>query len=210
MYRRFQEAAVVYVMQIRDSRLSPEAMRLEPGQRKPYIDALMKATTELAQALYEVRLVGTPGPIEAAEAVRQAINSSFDAAAARRESLTTEEADRYAQAMEEFTAACRRDLWYQPPWWQIWRINWWRARRRRAEEPQQGKAVLTTATMSGGIQINAAMGNDVVFGGADTRNAISGGQVIGTVMGPVIQSREINGVVFGPPKTTEEPTGRED
>ncbi len=51
VYRRFQEAVVVYVMQVRDSRISPEAMGLAPDQRKPYIDAFIKATTELALAL---------------------------------------------------------------------------------------------------------------------------------------------------------------
>jgi len=155
----------------------------------------MKATTELAQALYEVRLAGNPGPIEAAEALRQAINNSFDAAAARRENLTQEEVDRYAQAMEAFTIACRRDLSYQPSWWQVWRPNWWRARRRSAKERRSGPPA-SVATGSGRlIQVAGPMAQDVVFGTQDTCNTISG-TVIGTVMGSVVQAGDIQNIVF--------------
>jgi hypothetical protein len=163
-YRRFQEAVVVYVMQIRDSRISPEAMRLAPDQRKPYVDALMQATMELAKALYEVRLVGNPGPQAAAEALREAIAGSFDAAADRREELTKEEVARYTHAMESFTEACRRDLWYQPPWWQIWRVSWWQARRQRDTSTALSQPVRVSGDQHGALQA-VPMGRDVVLGG---------------------------------------------
>jgi len=163
VYTRFQEAVVVYVMQIRDSRISPEAIGLEPGQRKPYIDALMTAMTELAQALYEVRLVGNPAAIEAAETVRQAISDSFDAAAARRENLTDEETERYARAMHAFTTACRLDLWYQPRWWQIWRGSWWKNRWSRGEK-RQVKTGAGRASSPATLRPATHGGYDVVFG----------------------------------------------
>lgn len=158
VYRRFQEAVVVYVMQVRDSRISPQAMGLAPDQRKPYIDAFMKATTELALALYEVRLVGNDGPRAAAEALRMAVGESFDAAFARREALTDEEADKFTRAMEAFTEACRRDLWYQPPWWQIWRVSWWKARWQHARGPAPGPVIQVAPTGA------PSPGIDVVFG----------------------------------------------
>jgi hypothetical protein len=189
VYRRFQEATVAYVMQIRDSRLSPEAMGLAPDQRKPYIDALMKATTELAQALYEVRLVGNPGVVEAAEAVRQAISDSFDAAAARRESLTADESRKYAEAMQAFTTACRIDLRYQPRWWQIWRGGWWRTRRDQMRTRREGPAA-TNGLAPPAAQVNSASSYDVAFGVAtDPRARIvyggptnSGLMIVGTVV----------------------------
>ena len=148
----------MYVMQVRDSRISPEAMGLAPDQRKPYIDAFIKATTELALALYEVRLVGSDGPRESAEALRRAVGESFDAAFARREALTDEEADKFTRAMEAFTEACRRDLWYQPPWWQIWRVSWWKARWQHARGPVPGPVVQVAPTGA------PSPGIDVVFG----------------------------------------------
>jgi hypothetical protein len=195
-YRRFQEAVVVYVMQIRDSRISPEAMGLPADQRKPYVDALMQATTELAKALYEVRLVGNPGPRAAAEALREAIADSFDAAAGRREELTKDEVARYIRAMESFTEACRRDLWYQPPWWQIWRVSWWQARRHRdiATEVRLPEQALGDRPA---IQA-AAIRGDVVFGGpiADSSNT-SAGRVAVVVGDRAVQANHFHSVVFG-------------
>jgi hypothetical protein len=195
-------------MQIRDSRLSPEAMGLRPSERKPYIDALMKATTELAQALYEVRLVGNPGPIAAAEALRQAINNSFDAASARRENVTEDEADLYAQAMHAFTEACRRDLCYQPPWWQIWRASWWRARRRGIKNSQS--ELTREALNDTGTQVCAPTRHDVAFGvgpGLSSYNIGSlntfGDRIVGTVMGGVVQTGQIHHVVFPDPPQDE-------
>jgi hypothetical protein len=143
VYTRFQEAVVAYVMQVRDSWMTPAAMELEPAQRKPYVDALLRTTVEMTSALYELRMVGNPGPIEAAENVRQAVSDAFDAAAARREAPTAGEANAYALAMHQFTSACRLDLWYQPSWWHAWRGEWWKARwrqvrRRRADELEVG------------------------------------------------------------------------
>jgi hypothetical protein len=215
VYRRFQEAVVVYVMQIRDSRLSPEAMGLQPSERKPYIDALMKATTELAQALYEVRLVGNPGPIATAEALRQAISNSFDAAAARRENVTEDEANLYAQAMHAFTEACRRDLWYRPPWWQIWRVSWWRTRRGEIKNYQSEQA--RGALIDPGTQAHSPTRHDVAFGigpivgGESISNYFDAG-IVRPVMGPVqtgriLQAGQIHEVVFlsGSPRDENKP-----
>jgi hypothetical protein len=173
VYTRFQEAVVAYVMQIRDSRISPEAIGLEPSARKPYIDALMAATVEMAQALYEVRLVGNPGTINAAENVRDAISRSFDAAAIERRSLTSAEVRAYANAMNEFTSACRIDLWYQPRWWQLWRAGWWKMRLKRgtkegrAATRQQEAVGIQVGTSA--VQANSFVPHDVVFGTCDPR-----------------------------------------
>jgi hypothetical protein len=191
-YRRFQEAVVVYVMQIRDSRISPEAMGLAPDQRKPYVDALMQATAELAKALYEVRLVGNPGPRAAAEALREAIADSFDAAARRREELTKQEVAWYTHAMESFTRACRRDLWYQPPWWQIWRASWWQARRHRDTTTAPSLPVQVPGDHPGKLQA-VPMGPDVVLGGITNMGTL----MVGTVLGPVLQTNSFHSVVFG-------------
>jgi hypothetical protein len=199
-YRRFQEAVVVYVMQIRDSRISPEAMGLAPDQRKHYVDALMQATTELAKALYEVRLVGNPGPRAAAEALREAIAGSFDAAAGRREELTQGEVARYTRAMESFTEACRHDLWYQPRWWQIWRVSWWQARRHRDTSTAPSLPARVPGDQPGAVQAGP-VGPDVVLGGPT--NAAIG--MVRTVMGRSFQdddarsfqNHDPHGVVFG-------------
>jgi len=188
-YRRFQEAVVVYVMQIRDSRISPEVMGLAPDQRKPYVDALVQATTELAKALYEVRLVGNPGPQAAAEALREAIANSFDAAASRREELTKDEVATYTRAMESFTDACRRDLWYQPPWWQIWRASWWQARRHRNARTATSQPVQVSG---GAIQAVRAPGG-VVFG------------TIGAQVGHGVQTNYFHSVVFDRVKRADAP-----
>jgi hypothetical protein len=174
VYTRFQEAVVKYVMQIRDSRISPEAIGLEPPDRKPYIDALIAATIEMAQALYEVRLVGDPGTINAAENVREAVSQSFDAAAIERRSLTSAEVGAYANAMNQFTSACRIDLWYQPRWWQLWRAGWWTMRLRRGVKLAVATADQNVAV---GVQVggratrltNSFAPHDVVFGAADPR-----------------------------------------
>jgi hypothetical protein len=192
-YRRFQEAVVVYVMQIRDSRISPEAMGLAPDQRKPYVDALMQATTELAKALYEVRLVGNPGPRAAAEALREAIADSFDAAADRREELTKDEVALYTRAMESFTETCRRDLWYQPPWWQIWRASWWQARRRRDSE----HAASPPIQVSGDAIQAVTTGRDVVFGGPIPYTANNAIGMVRIVTGQGVQTNHFHDVVFG-------------
>jgi hypothetical protein len=169
VYTRFQEAVIAYVMQIRDSRISPEAIGLEPSARKPYIDALIAATTEMAQALYEVRLVGNPGTIDAAENVRDAISRSFDAAAIERRSLTSAEVRAYVNAMNEFTSACRIDLWYQPRWWQLWRVGWWKMRLTRGAK-ERGVAATSQQTAIGvkagtsAAQGNSSAPKDVVFG----------------------------------------------
>lgn len=189
-YRRFQEAVVVYVMQIRDSRISPEAMGLAADQRKPYVDALMQATTELAKALYEVRLVGNPAPRAAAEALREAIGDSFDAAAGRRQELTKDEIARYTRAMESFTEACRRDLWYQPPWWQIWRASWWRARRNRNPA--------TAASLPVPVPVQAVTtGRDVVLGGPIAASSNSSAGMVGIVMGSGVQINRFHDGVIG-------------
>lgn len=216
VYTRFQEAVVVYVMQIRDSRISPEIMGLEPSQRKPYIDALMLATAELAQALYEVRLVGNPGPIEAAETVRQAISDSFDAAAARRENLTDNETELYARAMHAFTTACRLDLWYQPRGWQVWRIGWWKHRwghikkKRIDRAPERTSTYALTQTVTPGSY-------DVVFGIAGSPSTGDGGyrnshwaQVHNMAAGAGIQLGDRNSIVVpkSPETKPEEATAR--
>ncbi|MBE8524238.1 hypothetical protein ILP97_43325 [Amycolatopsis sp. H6(2020)] len=203
VYRRFQEAVIAYVMQVRDSRISPEAMGMKPNERKPYIDALMKATTELAQALYEVRLVGNPGAAAAAESVLQSINGSFHAAATRRENLTAEEAQSYAWAMQAFTEACRRDLQYRPPWWQVWRANWWRTHIRRAKKVQSSQA--SEKLNSHKAPPQDPMASDVVFGLAD--------KVIGPVrncysihvVGNVLQTIDPTGVHFFSVPADEKP-----
>jgi hypothetical protein len=196
VYTRFQEAVVTYVMQIRDSRVSPESIGLEPRERKPYIDALMAATTEMAKALYEVRLVGNPAAINAAESVREAVTQSFDAAATARRSLTSDEAAAYASAMNNFTSACRIDLWYQPRWWQLWRGGWWKMRLRRFTKQKQaaggqGQAVVSAYASGRSVQTNTFGPHDVVFGAADknVRSGIPGN--IANTMG------SISGVVFG-------------
>lgn len=203
VYTRFQEAVVVYVMQIRDSRISPEAMGLEANQRKPYIDALMTATTELAQALYEVRLVGNPGPIEAAETVRQAVGNSFDAAAARRGALTDGEAELYARAMREFTSACRLDLWYQPRGWQLWRAGWWKQRwvRITGRRPDPVTEQSPTPAAERAAQPDGVRPPDAVFGGGggviDEGLLNRGGMISGTVMGSLVQTGvDVTGVVI--------------
>jgi hypothetical protein len=200
VYTRFQESVVSYVMQIRDSRISPELLNLDGAQRKSYIDALLAATTEFAQALYELRLVGNPGPIEAAESVRQAVTDSFDAAAARREAMTAREIDLYSRAMRGFTTACRIDLWYQPRWWQVWRGAWWTERwaglrGRRGRKPAATDAPPVQAIRGAGIQTNEYVGN-VVFGVSKAesgtsragvkrpRDAVGSGDLAQTVLGP--------------------------
>lgn len=203
VYRRFQEAVVAYVMQIRDSRISPEAMGLQPSERKPYLDALVKATTELAQAMYEVRLVGNPGPVAAAEAVRQAINNSFDAAAARRENLTDEEAGLYAQAMQIFTEACQRDLWYRPPWWQVWRVSWWRARRGRARKEQAGKIGEAPDESTPPVQVPTK--SDVAFGIGPNLSEPVFNVFDARIADTVIQAKFIHGGIFMHPPTNENP-----
>jgi hypothetical protein len=200
VYRRFQEAVVVYVMQIRDSRLSPEALGLQSSERKPYIDALMKATTELAQALNEVRLVGNLGPIATAEALKQAINDSFDAAAARRENLTEDEVVVYAQAMHAFIEACRRDLWYQPPLWQLWRPSWWRARRQGGREKRARQQRESPTGPS--VDSHTPAKGDVVFGVDSSnpeRSSVTNcfdGRIAGTVTATVLYG----GIVYRAPK----------
>lgn len=160
VYKRFQEAVVAYVTQGRDNRIS----RLPTEQQKPYVDARMKAITEFFQALYGVRLVGNEGPRAAAESLCEAIGDPFDAAAAHRGELTKEEVDRCWRALETFTAACRPDLGYQPLWWQVWRPNWWRARRNRAEERAAVRAMQVEDVQVGPV------GHDVVFGASQVAN----------------------------------------
>jgi hypothetical protein len=60
--------------------------------------------------------------------------------------------------METFTKACRRDLWYQPPWWQIWRVSWWKVRRQHAQGPVPEPIVQVAPTGA------PSPGIDVVFG----------------------------------------------
>jgi hypothetical protein len=164
VYKRFQEAVVAYVVQFRDSRIS----KLLPEQQKPYVDARMKAITEFLQALIDVQRVGNEGPEAAAKSVREAIGDPFDADAAHREGLTKEEVDRCWRALEAFTAACRTDLGYEPLWWQVWRPNWRRARRSRAEERAAVRAV-----QAGDVQIGPVR-HDVVLGASQ----VADGQAI--------------------------------
>ncbi|MEU7524174.1 hypothetical protein AB0A74_00390 [Saccharothrix sp. NPDC042600] len=194
VYTRFQEAVVAYVIQIRDSRVSPELMKLEFDERKPYMDALLRAMTEFAQALHELRLVGNPEPIEAAEIVCQAVADSFESAAARREALTDAEMRLYVNAMHDFTSACREDLWYQPRWWQPWRSGWRKALRVRRQRRRTMKEGRVESRPVGQLRPEAEVsknGQDVAFGGAQlTSNLLSGTSDV------VVQTRDVSGVVF--------------
>lgn len=145
-YSRFQEAAVSYVVHLQDGRLSPSALGLPISECKPYLDGLMVATKELAQALYEVRLVGNPAPIYAAEelnAILYELGASFDSEMV--ESLLGQ----YAITMSAFIAACRSDLWYQPRWWHLWRASWWQlrwARLRSGGDPRRRRIAQPVVT----------------------------------------------------------------
>ncbi|MGW4212671.1 hypothetical protein ACWEIJ_32125 [Lentzea sp. NPDC004789] len=195
VYTRFQEAVVAYVVQIRDSRVSPELMKLEFEERKPYMDALLRAMTEFAQALYELRLVGNPEPIEAAEIVCQAVADSFESAAARREALTDTEMTLYVDAMHGFTSACREDLWYQPRWWQPWRSGWRKAvkvRRQRRRAMKQNRDETPSGSTFSPQESASKNGRDVAFGG---RGPISN-RVDGSLSGTVFHVGTDGGVVF--------------
>jgi hypothetical protein len=180
-YKRFREAAISYIMQVSDSRISS----LPAEQQKPYVDARMKAITEFVQALGEVLSVArNNGPGAAAGSLSEAIGNPFDAAAAHREELTKEEVDRCWRALETFIAACRSDLGYQPLWWQVWRPSRWRARRDRTEE-----RVAIRAVQAEDIRVGPTR-HEVVFGASQVANgqAITQDQAAGLFLREELKS----------------------
>lgn len=93
--------------------------------------------TEMLQAYHELKLVGNPEPVARGEAAMNAVSYLGDGIRIDPEEFE-ERLQASMDALLEFTASCRADLWYLPRWWQLWRGAWWKARLRRFRRQRDG------------------------------------------------------------------------
>jgi hypothetical protein len=88
------------------------------------IEALRQRTDELAEAAAELDLVGSLETVAAAVRVFDAFGQ-FRPSASAKHKVNRRARAALEKALDGYVAACQKDLWYTPQWWQVWRPRWW-------------------------------------------------------------------------------------
>ncbi len=123
VYARFQAAtmeAISYADLLRaESKHSWPFM----GARRMRELALMthERRTELFAAYFELRLVANLVPLNAGEDAMTTAAEVLEGPSGRKQAAFDAAAEKAIEAQRLFTDACREDLWYLPPWWQVHR-----------------------------------------------------------------------------------------
>ncbi|MFE2889334.1 hypothetical protein [Streptomyces sp. NPDC059272] len=146
VYRRFQDAVTETYTLFTVAALEQRLFLLSFGKRyigftlrpraaeqaaRAVLPALAQSNAELMKAYLDLRLVANPDPVAAADVVLNRLTDVLDLNMGVPQDELTEAVSRVVEAQRKFLDVCRDDLWYLPQRWQVYRPDWWKARRWR-------------------------------------------------------------------------------